>query len=88
MHAARLLRPFGLVWLEEPVAPDDFPAHRRVRDVGIPIAAGENLHTLAEFQALLAAGGARLPGARPRDLRRHHGLAQGGGRWPRRTACR
>lgn len=61
VHAARLLRPFGLVWLEEPVAPDDFPAHRRVRDVGIPIAAGENLHTLAEFQALLAAGGADFP---------------------------
>ncbi len=61
VQAARLLRPFGLVWLEEPVAPDDFPAHRRVRDVGIPIAAGENLHTLAEFQALLAAGGADFP---------------------------
>ena len=52
VHAARLLRPFGLVWLEEPVAPDDFPAHRRVRDVGIPIAAGENLHTLAEAHGL------------------------------------
>ncbi len=61
VHAARLLRPFGLVWIEEPVAPDDFPAHRRVRDVGVPVAAGENLHTLAEFQALLAAGGADFP---------------------------
>ena len=61
VEAARLLRPFGLVWLEEPVAPEDFPAHRRVRDVGIPIAAGENLHTLAEFQQLLAAGGADFP---------------------------
>ncbi len=61
VQAARRLQPFGLVWLEEPVAADDFPAHRRVRDVGIPIAAGENLHTLAEFRALVAAGGADFP---------------------------
>lgn len=62
VRAARALAPFGLVWLEEPVAPEDFAAHRRVRDLGgIPLAAGENLHTLAEFAQLVNAGGVDFP---------------------------
>lgn len=60
--AARALAPFGLVWLEEPVTPDDFAAHRRVRDHGgVPLAAGENLHTLAEFAQLVNTGGVDFP---------------------------
>ncbi len=60
--AARALQEFDLVWLEEPVAPDDFKAHRRVRDYGgVPIAAGENLHTLAEFSALIRTDGVDFP---------------------------
>jgi L-alanine-DL-glutamate epimerase-like enolase superfamily enzyme len=48
--AARALRPFDLVWLEEPTIPDDVTGHARIlRDGGVPIATGENLHTLHEF---------------------------------------
>ena len=50
------------VWLEEPTIPDDVPGHVRiVRDGGLPVAAGENLRTLWEFQQLIAAGGVTYP---------------------------
>ncbi|HEV8584684.1 MAG TPA: mandelate racemase/muconate lactonizing enzyme family protein [Methylomirabilota bacterium] len=62
IRAARALREFDPVWLEEPTNPDDVPGHARiVREGGLPIAAGENLHTLAEFRALIAAGGVTFP---------------------------
>jgi L-alanine-DL-glutamate epimerase-like enolase superfamily enzyme len=62
IRAARALGELDLVWLEEPTDPDDVPGHARiVRDGGLPIAAGENLHTLAEFRQLIAAGGVTFP---------------------------
>ena len=62
IRAARALRDFDLVWLEEPTIPDDVPGHVRiVRDGGVPVAAGENLHTLHEFRQLIAAGGVTFP---------------------------
>jgi L-alanine-DL-glutamate epimerase-like enolase superfamily enzyme len=62
IRAAQALRELDLVWLEEPTDPDDVPGHARiVRDGGLPIAAGENLHTLAEFRQLIAAGGVTFP---------------------------
>jgi L-alanine-DL-glutamate epimerase-like enolase superfamily enzyme len=62
IRAARALADQHLVWLEEPTIPDDVPGHVRiVREGGVPIAAGENLHTLYEFRALIAAGGVTFP---------------------------
>ena len=62
IRAARAFQPFDLGWLEEPTIPDDVPGHVRiVRDGGLPIATGENLHTLHEFTTLVAAGGVTLP---------------------------
>jgi L-alanine-DL-glutamate epimerase-like enolase superfamily enzyme len=62
IRAARALRELDPVWLEEPTNPDDVPGHVRiVRDGGLPVAAGENLHTLAEFRQLIAAGGVTFP---------------------------
>ncbi|HXJ79704.1 MAG TPA: mandelate racemase/muconate lactonizing enzyme family protein [Candidatus Methylomirabilis sp.] len=62
IRAARALREFDLVWLEEPIIPDDVPGHVRVvREGGLPVAAGENLHTLYEFRQLIAAGGVTFP---------------------------
>src|SRR5438034_9745628 len=47
IRAARALREFDPVWLEEPTSPDDVPGHVRiVRDGGGPIAAGEQRHPL------------------------------------------
>ena len=62
IRAARALAPLEPVWLEEPTIPDDVPGHARiVREGGLPVAAGENLHTLHEFRALIAAGGVTFP---------------------------
>lgn len=62
IRAARALREFDPVWLEEPTIPDDVPGHARiVREGGIPVAAGENLHSLYEFRQLIEAGGVTFP---------------------------
>ncbi len=62
VRAARALRDSDPVWLEEPTIPDGVPGHVRiVREGGLPVAAGENLHTLHEFRALIAAGGVTFP---------------------------
>lgn len=62
IRAARELRDENLVWLEEPTIPDDIAGHVRiVRDGGVPIATGENLHTLHEFTQMIAAGGVTFP---------------------------
>jgi len=62
IRAARALRDLDIVWLEEPTIPDDVPGHVRiVREGGVPVAAGENLHTLHEFRQLIAAGGVTFP---------------------------
>jgi L-alanine-DL-glutamate epimerase-like enolase superfamily enzyme len=62
IRAARALREFDPVWLEEPIIPDDVPGHARVvREGGLPIAAGENLHSLYEFRQLIASGGVTFP---------------------------
>lgn len=62
IRAARALRDFGLVWLEEPISPDDVAGHARVvREGGMPIAAGENLRTLWDFRHLIASGGVTWP---------------------------
>lgn len=62
IRAARALAPFAPVWLEEPTIPDDIAGHVRIlRDGGLPVATGENLHTLHEFANLIAAGGVSFP---------------------------
>lgn len=58
-RAMAQLREFDLIWLEEPIVPDNFAGYAHLRQLGgVPIAAGENLHTLAEFAQLISAGGA------------------------------
>jgi L-alanine-DL-glutamate epimerase-like enolase superfamily enzyme len=60
--AARAFRDSNLTWLEEPTIPDDIAGHARiVREGGVPIATGENLHTLHEFTQMIACGGVTFP---------------------------
>ena len=62
IRAFRGLREFNLVWIEEPIRPDDYAGYAHLRaHGGIPVAAGENLHTLAEFTSLITAGGVDFP---------------------------
>jgi L-alanine-DL-glutamate epimerase-like enolase superfamily enzyme len=58
IRAARAFRDYDLVWLEEPTIPEDFAGHARIlAEGGVPVSAGENLHTLYDFQHMLAANG-------------------------------
>ncbi|MCG8354116.1 MAG: mandelate racemase/muconate lactonizing enzyme family protein [Kiloniellales bacterium] len=62
LEASRRLAAYQLFWLEEPIAPDDIAGHVRIeREAPLPIAAGENLHSLTEFRQLIAAGGVSFP---------------------------
>jgi L-alanine-DL-glutamate epimerase-like enolase superfamily enzyme len=62
IRAARAFAPYDLVWLEEPIAPDDVAGHARVvREGGLPVAAGENLRTIWDFRHLIASGGVTYP---------------------------
>src|SRR5262252_8360472 len=64
IRAARERSELGGYWLEEPTIPDDVEGHRRiVRDGGLPIANGENLHTLYEFKQMIALGAVTFPEA-------------------------
>jgi L-alanine-DL-glutamate epimerase-like enolase superfamily enzyme len=55
--AAHALSRFGLRWLEEPLRADDTHGHATLRrETDIPIALGENAHTLYQFRDLLEAG--------------------------------
>ena len=62
IRAARALAQYDIFWLEEPTAPSDVAGHARIQREGLlPVAAGENLHTLAEFAAMISAGGVAFP---------------------------
>jgi L-alanine-DL-glutamate epimerase-like enolase superfamily enzyme len=55
--AARAIREENFHWLEEPVwPPNDFEGLAAVREEGVAIAAGENVHTVHEFRRCLEAG--------------------------------
>ncbi len=58
IEMARLLEPYDLTWLEEPVfPPDDYKALARLRaTTRIPVAAGENLGNLLDVERILDAG--------------------------------
>lgn len=57
LRLGRALAEYDLRWYEEPVAPEDLEGYREMRErLTMPIAGGENEHTLYGFRALLAAG--------------------------------
>jgi L-rhamnonate dehydratase len=54
---AKLLEPYRLLWLEEPLHPDDLRGYRRVSEaVDIPIAAGEEESSREGFRRLMDEG--------------------------------
>lgn len=57
LRLGRALAEYDLRWYEEPVVPEDLEGYRELRDkLPMPIAGGENEHTLYGFRALFAAG--------------------------------
>ena len=62
IRAAQHFREFNLFWLEEPTIPDDYVGHGRIaREGGVPLATGENLHTIFEFRNMLADSAIAFP---------------------------
>jgi L-alanine-DL-glutamate epimerase-like enolase superfamily enzyme len=48
--AARGFAPYDVLWFEEPTLPDDYTGYARIAEAtGMPLAMGENLHTIHEF---------------------------------------
>jgi len=52
IEAATRFAPYDLTWFEEPILPDDLNGYATIADrTGMPLAMGENLHTIHEFTA-------------------------------------
>lgn len=51
---ARALAPYNLLWFEEPIIPDDYLGYSAIAEAtGMPLAMGENLHVVEEFEHAL-----------------------------------
>ena len=62
IRAARALATHDVYWLEEPTIPDDIAGHARIaKEGGVPLATGENFHTVYEFQHMINYGAIAFP---------------------------
>jgi len=51
IEAALAFKPFDIYWFEEPTIPDNYKGYAEIADAsGMPLAMGENLHTIYEFE--------------------------------------
>lgn len=64
IRASHALVEYDVYWLEEPTIPDDVEGHRRIEEEGkIAVAAGENYHTIYEFEKIISRGRVSFPEA-------------------------
>ncbi len=58
IDAANGFRAYNILWFEEPIIADHYAAYRRISDAtGVPLAGGENMHIIYEFEHAFEAGG-------------------------------
>ena len=64
LRAARAFEKYDVYWIEEPTIPDDIQGHRRIETEGpIPVASGENLHSIYEFRQMITEACISFPDA-------------------------
>ena len=62
IKASHAFAQYDVYWLEEPTVPDDVEGQVRIlREGALPVATGENLHTIYEFQKMVVAGAVSYP---------------------------
>ncbi len=50
IRAAKSFKPYNILWFEEPIIPDNYAGYAQIAEAtGMPLAMGENLHTIYEF---------------------------------------